>query len=151
MTLSVEIGVFWADTPPSSVFLRTSITLPVLLLERRLDVLECLVVACSFFKSSMFVMLDLFICPLAVRFWPDMSSRAKASLFELSALALAWAGSSSWGNLVPGGWSGMGDASEADEPCSWLDVGEQSGLLASGRWHCGRSLEDSWKTGEPES
>jgi hypothetical protein len=136
---------------PSSIFLRTSITLPVLLFDRRLDVLECLVVACSFFKSSMLVILDLFICPLAVRFCPDRRSRAKSSFFGLSDFALGLIGSSSWGNLMAGVLSCIGEASDADEPCSWLDIGEKSGLLASGRLCCETSLEESWKTGEFES
>lgn len=126
-------------------------TLPVLLLERRLDVLECRVVACSFFKSSMFVMLDRFIWPLAVRFCPDVRSRAKSSFLGLSDFALGWLGRCSWGKSVPAVSSCIGDTSDADEPCSWLDIGEKSGLLASGRRYCEASLEESWKTGESAS
>jgi hypothetical protein len=136
---------------PSYNFVRTSMTLPVLLFDKRLEVLECLVVACSFFRSSIFVMLDLFICPLAVRFCPGMKSRGNSSFFGLSDFALEWAGSCSSKGLGPRASSSIGEARDADEPCSWLDIGEKSGLLASGRLFCETSLEEGWKVGESEA
>jgi hypothetical protein len=148
-----RIGSAWlVRRQPAPFLLRTSMTPPVLLLERRLDVRECRVVACSFFKSSMLVMLDRFIWPLAVvRLGPDARSRAKSSLVGLSDFALGWLGRSSWGPSVPAVLSCIGDTRDADEPCSWLDIGEKSGLLGSGRRYCGTSLEESWKTGESAS
>ena len=135
----------------SCIYVRTSITLPVLLFDRRLDVLECLVVACSFFRSSILVMLDLFICPLAVRFCPDMRSRGNSSFFGLSDFVLGCTELCTSRLSAPGALSCTGEATDAEEPCSWLDMGEKSGLLASGRLYCETSLEDRWKVGESDS
>jgi hypothetical protein len=151
MTSSRSVPWVLGSADPCSICVRTSMTLPVLLFDRRLAVLECLVVACSFFRSSMFVMLDLFICPLAVRFCPDMRSRGNSSFFGLSDFALGWVESCGSRDSGPCTLSCIGEAREADEPCSWLDIGEKSGLLASGRLYCETSLEESWKIGESES
>src|SRR3954451_5336086 len=101
-------------------------TLPVLLFDKRLEVLECLVVACSFLRSSMFVMLDLFICPLAVRFCPDVSSLGNSSFFGLSDFAICWVGLCNLSGSVP--CAVVGEPGNVEEPCSWLDKGEKQGL-----------------------
>ena len=142
---------FKFQSTSSYTYVRTSITLPVLLFDRRLDVLECLVVACSFFRSSILVMLDLFICPLAVRFCPDVRSRENSSFFGLSDLALGCTGWCGSRLSAPSALSCTGEARDAEEPCSWLDMGEKSGLLASGRLYCETSLEVRCKIGESES
>jgi hypothetical protein len=99
----------------------------------------------------MFVILDRFICPLAVRFCPDTKSGGNGSFLGLSDLAL-WAtgprSSSDW-SLCAGCCEG--EARDVDDPRSWLDIGEKSRFSASGRLDCKTSLDERWKTGESES
>jgi hypothetical protein len=99
----------------------------------------------------MFVILDLFIWPLAVRFCPGMRSRGNSSFFGLSDFALGCVGSCSLRDSGPCALSCVGESSETEEPCSWLDRGDTSGLFASRRLFCETSLDDSWKNGESES